>query len=68
MNGTRMPEDYDYNNPSTEYDITDQNQPTSQRFTVEVASVHHGSGLTTNCLGLVSSSASRYNHTLVTSF
>lgn len=33
MNGTRMPEDYDYNNPSTEYDINDQNQPTSQRFT-----------------------------------
>lgn len=31
--GTRMPKDYNYNNPPTPYDINDQNQPTSQRFT-----------------------------------
>jgi hypothetical protein len=63
-----MPENYDYNNPSNPYDINNQNQPTSQLFTVEVASVHHNSGLTADCLGLVSKSASRYNHTLDTYF
>ena len=52
-----MPKDYNYNDPSTPYDINEQDQRTSQYFAVYVASVHQNSGLTTNCLGLVSESA-----------
>jgi hypothetical protein len=48
LNGTKMPEDYNYNDPSTAYDINEQDQRTSQRFRVELASVNHNSGLTTN--------------------
>ncbi|KAH9955472.1 hypothetical protein BC827DRAFT_1271685 [Russula dissimulans] len=32
LNGTQMPENYDYYDPSLPYQINDQNQPTSQRF------------------------------------
>lgn len=51
-----MPKDYDYNTPSIPYIVNDRNQPTSQRFTVEVALVHHRSDLT-YFLGLVPNSA-----------
>jgi hypothetical protein len=35
VNGTKMPENYNYNNPSVPYHINHHNQPTSQRFQVE---------------------------------
>ncbi len=35
MNGTQMPENYDYNEPSVPYIINGHSQPTSQRFEVD---------------------------------
>ena len=41
-----MPKNYDYNTPSVPFIINHHNQSTSQRFTVEVASVLHSFDLT----------------------
>ena len=37
LNGTQMPSDFDYNEPSLPYVINGVQDPTSQRFAVEAA-------------------------------
>jgi len=45
FNGTQMPADFDYNDPSLPYEINGVQDPTSQRFAVKAALVWHSSCL-----------------------
>ena len=46
VNGTPLPHDFDYNDPPIPLSINDRQQPTSQRFEVEVHLVRPSSRLT----------------------
>jgi len=46
LNGTQMPIDFDYNDPTLPYVINGCQDPTSQRFAVQAALVWHSSCLT----------------------
>jgi hypothetical protein len=41
LNGTEMPIDFDYNDPSVPYPINGRNEPTSQRFEVRPGYFRH---------------------------